>query len=72
MAKDKKMTEEELRDRVEEAIDELGDAFKSASIKVFSGFIDRTVEVFSEMLDKQKIILKKKVRGVKDDSKKSD
>ena len=72
--KEKKQTttDEELRARIEEAIDELGDAFKNVSIKVFSGFIDKSVELFSEMLDKQKISLKKKVRGVKNDSEEPD
>lgn len=61
-----RMTEEKLQHRVEEAIDELGDATKKATRKVFNGMAARTAEVFSEMLDKQKIIIKNKIRGNKD------
>ena len=62
-----KMTEEKLQQKFEEAIDELGNTTKKVTRKIFNGMVERTAEVFSEMLDKQKIIIKRKIKGVKDD-----
>jgi len=67
-----KMTEEKLQQKFEEAIDDLGDATKKATKKIFNGMAARTAEVFSEMLDKQKIIIKNKMRGVKNVKKEED
>jgi hypothetical protein len=69
---EEKMTEEKLKQKVAEAIDELGDTTKKVGKKIFEGMVARTVEVLSELLDKQKVIIKNKVKGAdKDDNQKS-
>lgn len=69
---EEKMTEEKLKQKVAEAIDELGDTTKKVGKKIFDGMVARTVEVLFEIIDKQKVIIKNKVQGAdKNDDKKS-
>ena len=67
--KTRKITDEELKSRACDAVDELSKGVKKASRDIFDACVERTAEVFSELLDKATSRAKEKIKkgDVKDE-----
>ena len=70
MIKEKNLRDnEKLNKALGESIDEIGDATKKSSRKIFDVLVEQGVQTLSDIFDKYKIIAKQKVTG---DGKKDD
>jgi len=67
--KKKKVTDEEIVNTLNNALDEYGDATKTFIRKIFDKMVERTCDKFSDIFDNSKIIIKRKLEKTKKNGK---